>query len=150
MDAERSSACSISILRSFGLSFFNIRDAALETTSTFPFTKPLERSIVSRTASRSFFDIFFTFTSAAILPRYSDHRPVLGMKLVGGTRKDHDASPSLDRIDPSRGYIAGNVVVISHKANRLKNDAGLAELEALVAWLKSPKIASDHVALATA
>jgi hypothetical protein len=72
------------------------------------------------------------------------------MRLVGGTPGNRNASPSLDRIDPSQGYIKGNVVVISHKANRLKNDAGLAELRALVAWLESPRTVPDHAALATA
>lgn len=46
-------------------------------------------------------------------------------------------SPSIDKIIPSLGYVPGNVRVISWRANRLKNDASLEELEALVRWLRS-------------
>jgi len=41
-------------------------------------------------------------------------------------------SPSLDRIDSTKGYIKGNVWVISNRANTLKNDASLQELKTLV------------------
>lgn len=52
---------------------------------------------------------------------------------------DHadDSSYSLDRIDSTKGYIPGNVWVISNRANRIKNDATLEELELLVNNLKS-------------
>lgn len=53
--------------------------------------------------------------------------PVLGIKLVpGGQIKDH--SPSLDRIDNTKGYVKGNVHVISDRANRLKSDGTPEEL----------------------
>jgi hypothetical protein len=38
-------------------------------------------------------------------------------------------SPSIDRIDPARGYIKGNIWVISHRANSIKNDASHEELK---------------------
>lgn len=46
-------------------------------------------------------------------------------------------SPSIDRIDPTKGYVPGNVWIISARANRLKSDATLQELETLVANLRS-------------
>lgn len=61
------------------------------------------------------------------------HRKVFRDYTVGG----EDDSMSLDRIVPSLGYVPGNVAVISWRANRLKGAASLAELESLVAWLRS-------------
>jgi hypothetical protein len=59
--------------------------------------------------------------------------PVLGipLKVVSG-KGFTDNSPSLDRIVPSLGYVPGNVVVISMRANRIKSDASLAELKKIV------------------
>lgn len=51
-------------------------------------------------------------------------------------RKTQYAS-SLDRIDPSKGYIKGNVQVISRKANVMKNDATEDELREFYNWLKT-------------
>jgi hypothetical protein len=38
-------------------------------------------------------------------------------------------SPSIDRIDPARGYIKENIWVISHRANQIKSDASHEELK---------------------
>lgn len=63
--------------------------------------------------------------------------PVLGIVLC---RSEGDgfkaASPSLDRIVPELGYVRGNIVVISNRANLLKRDATRAEIEALAAWMR--------------
>lgn len=64
------------------------------------------------------------------------HCPILGMPLARGTNEWYDHSPSLDRIDPNKGYVPGNVQVISHRANMLKSNATLEELEALLTWMK--------------
>ena len=47
--------------------------------------------------------------------------------------------PSLDRIDSSKGYAKGNVRVISHRANMLKNNATIEELELVLKDLKGAK-----------
>jgi hypothetical protein len=53
--------------------------------------------------------------------------PAFGIPIrIGDARSDN--SPSLDRVDASRGYVAGNVRVISDRANRLKGDRSLDEL----------------------
>lgn len=49
--------------------------------------------------------------------------PILGVKLTPGTKKYKEWAPSLDRIDSAKGYIPGNVRVISYRANRIKNDS---------------------------
>lgn len=63
--------------------------------------------------------------------------PLLGLKLERGTGRHRPGSPSLDKIRPELGYVPGNVWVISHRANELKRDATLAELQMLVERLAS-------------
>lgn len=50
--------------------------------------------------------------------------PVLGLKLRHNWRgkAPTDNSPTLDRLVPSRGYVKGNVLVVSMRANRLRSD----------------------------
>lgn len=58
--------------------------------------------------------------------------PLLDIPLFVGSRQEHDNSPSIDKIIPSRGYVKGNIRVISHRANSIKRDASLEEMETLV------------------
>jgi hypothetical protein len=63
--------------------------------------------------------------------------PILGVKLEyvcgkGGSWN----SPSLDRIDSLKGYIKGNVQIISKRANIIKNDATIDEIEKVYFYLK--------------
>lgn len=58
--------------------------------------------------------------------------PILGLELVYQARgRRQDGSASLDRIDSQRGYVRGNVWVISWRANQIKNDGTAAELRAV-------------------
>ena len=57
-----------------------------------------------------------------------DYCPALGLRLTVGEGKQCDASPSLDRLDSSKGYVPGNVWVISLKANRIKTNATANEI----------------------
>lgn len=48
--------------------------------------------------------------------------PVLGIELVQQFGQASDASPSLDRIVAEKGYTKENTIVISMRANRIRND----------------------------
>lgn len=63
--------------------------------------------------------------------------PALGIVIEVGSGRRADCSPSLDRVDTSRGYVRGNVRIISWRANRLKSDASLQELKDLVAYTEA-------------
>ncbi len=63
--------------------------------------------------------------------------PILGIPLQQLHGDNKSASPSLDRIDNTKGYVKGNVWVISWRANTLKNNATLDELEKLVTVLRN-------------
>jgi hypothetical protein len=60
--------------------------------------------------------------------------PVLGIPLFWGSKLTNN-TPSIDRVVPEKGYVKGNCVVISMKANRLKNNASREELEAILKYL---------------
>lgn len=58
--------------------------------------------------------------------------PLLGIPLFVGTRQVKNNSPTVDRKDSTKGYVPGNVWVISWRANRIKADGTLAELKLIV------------------
>lgn len=80
----------------------------------------------------------FEITKADIV--IPERCPVLDIELSGGIGKLHAGSPTLDRIDPTKGYVKGNIAVISHRANRLKNNATLRELEAIAEWVRKVSV----------
>lgn len=62
--------------------------------------------------------------------------PVLGIRLSPGEGRFCDSSPSIDRVVPELGYVKGNVRIISWRANRLKGDARVDEVEAILRYMK--------------
>ena len=63
------------------------------------------------------------------------HCPYSGVKLrwkiqtgSGIKQTNHPDSPSLDRIDSSKGYVKGNVAIVAFRANTIKNNATEQEL----------------------
>lgn len=58
-----------------------------------------------------------------------DTCPVFGTQFVFGAHL-HPRSPTVDRIRPTLGYVVGNVRVISHRANAMKNNS-ISSTEAL-------------------
>lgn len=84
----------------------------------------------------------FELTMDDLPEEYPETCPLLGVPLeipkysrMDGTTKSKGPqrhAPSLDRIDPDKGYVKGNIWIISVKANAMKSDATLEELKTLV------------------
>lgn len=77
-----------------------------------------------------------------ILAVAGDVCPIFGVSLRYPTPEDvftphttYPNSPSLDRIIPELNYTVGNIAVISHRGNTIKNNATLAELRQVADWL---------------
>ncbi len=62
--------------------------------------------------------------------------PILGIPLEINLGHSGPNSPTLDRIIPGKGYIRGNVQVISHRANTIKSDATLEELRQVTSFME--------------
>ena len=63
--------------------------------------------------------------------------PILGIKLEHHTGQAQDNSYSVDRIDSSKGYEPDNIMIISNKANRMKNNGSLEELNLIAEYYKN-------------
>lgn len=61
--------------------------------------------------------------------------PVFGTAFVERGNGFHKWSPSIDKKDPKKGYVPGNIQVISTMANCMKRDASGDELLAFAKWI---------------
>lgn len=62
--------------------------------------------------------------------------PVLQVTIdLHGERTDEYVA-ELDRFVPNKGYVQGNVQFMSRRANRLKGNFEIEELESLLKWMK--------------
>ena len=71
--------------------------------------------------------------------------PVLGIPLRMERGERSDNSLSIDRIDSNLGYTPDNVVFVSWKVNRLKNDATLEEMRKMVTFYEKLVEDRDYV-----
>lgn len=62
--------------------------------------------------------------------------PVLGIQLIRGFESGKDSSPSIDRIIPELGYIKDNIIVVSRRANGIKTNSTIEELEKVYFFYK--------------
>jgi hypothetical protein len=64
---------------------------------------------------------------------------VLGIELsfdnVSGCRQNPN-SPSVDQLDSAKGYSSDNIRIVSWRANDIKGNASLGELQRVVRWLE--------------
>lgn len=72
----------------------------------------------------------FTITMEDVL--WNTICPIFGTPIDWFTEGYSDNSPSIDRVDNTKGYVPGNVQIVSLKANRLKSN-GTAEQHAQIA-----------------
>jgi hypothetical protein len=109
---------------------------------TFPFRSALCANARARGRKRGF---GATITPADLI--WPSHCPVLGLELdypertgMRGAQHAQPNWPSLDRWDSTKGYVPGNVFVISYRANTLKNSATYAEILKVAKYLsRRPK-----------
>jgi hypothetical protein len=107
-------------------------------------TRPFKTHLVKKARIRARKNgLDATITAADV--EWPTRCPVLGIDLIyperTGQQKDRGDLPpnypSLDRLEPSKGYVPGNVFVISHRANMLKSNATLEEIEAVARYVRS-------------
>lgn len=68
---------------------------------------------------------------------FNNKCPIFGIPLEWNDRGFRETSPSIDRIDNTKGYTRDNIQIISFKANWIKGHASLEDLEILVNYLKA-------------
>ena len=72
------------------------------------------------------------------------HCPILGLELDYFAESRKEESPSFDKLDPSKGYVRGNVRVMSWRANRIKNNGTAEEHRKIAEYLD--KLNTDTLA----
>lgn len=99
--------------------------------STQPKTLLIYRSKAS--AKRRGVDFSITQDDLETIPATC---PILGIPIVFGEGGKGPHSPSLDRVDNTYGYVPGNVRIISNRANSLKSDMTLVQVEQLLRYMR--------------
>ena len=94
---------------------------------------------VSRAKKRSeLTNVPFNITVTDIENIITDRCPIFGteFKFIGNKTSKVD-SPSLDKVNPLKGYVVGNIEIISMKANVIKQNATSADIFKVAEWLKT-------------
>ena len=67
--------------------------------------------------------------------QWPTHCPILGIELDFFAETRAENSPSFDQIIPGKGYVKGNVEIMSWRANRIKNDGSADEHRQIAEYL---------------
>ena len=109
-----------------------------------PFPQMVSNAKIRSKADGRIFNISTEYIKS-IFPK--DARcPVLGVKFdmtlkKGGTQKH---SPTLDKIIPEKGYVKGNLIIVSWIVNRIKGDVNYDEMEKILKYyLKNKKMTKN-------
>lgn len=95
---------------------------------------PEHRLLVSAKSRARISNIEFMLLSKdIIIPK---NCPILGIPLFFLIKGKGPNTPSIDRINNTIGYEPGNVKVISLKANRMKGDMSIKDVETLLTYMK--------------
>ena len=95
-----------------------------------PYQKDIREVYNSLKASAKKRNIPFTLTLSELNNlTFPISCPILGIPLRYNRGRAQDDSVSIDRIDSKRGYEIDNIVVVSWRANRLKNNASVEDLK---------------------
>lgn len=80
----------------------------------------------------------FDLCTKQLLPLVPDVCPVFGtpFTFIGNVSGGSDTSPSIDRINPKKGYVIENIAIISVKANAIKSAYTSDDLMKVAKWLK--------------
>lgn len=101
-------------------------------------TNTLAKQFINRRQRALKSGIPFTITFEEI--KQPEYCPILGIKLnygyCGANGQMDPAKATLDKVVPELGYVPGNVFVISWRANSLKSNATLQELDKIRKYIK--------------
>jgi hypothetical protein len=82
----------------------------------------LKKVILSKAKKRSKKkNLEFNLTLGDLINIKNNTCPILGHEILYKSGIDNKRSASLDRIDPNKGYVPGNVKIVSYEGNSLKN-----------------------------
>ena len=105
----------------------------------FRMDRPFYKSLYNARKRARARDLPFSITEEYLESIWTGVCPVFQVRLnlpsYGGNERT-TAKPSLDRLVPDKGYVPGNVIWISFKANSIKSDATSEEVQAVATWLQ--------------
>lgn len=114
--------------------YYRNRDRIIEEERIWRLENPEQRMFYQSRARAKKKGLEFSITlEDIVIPEYC---PALGIKIESHSARSFN-SPSIDRVDNTKGYVKGNVVVISHRANTWKSSMTVDDMRKLVKFMES-------------